>query len=621
MTWMRSGQWLCKSLAPWLIALVFQIGLVRAAAAREISVPVQLDHEFLRRVLLTQMYTAADNTARVWDDGKGCNFLVLSNPRFDTERGLVRIVTDGEARVGTLVGASCLTVLNWTGTIEVLEEPVLDPEAPIIRFRIFDSSLYGADGKKSFTGTLWDWVKTYVHPRLEAITVDLQAPLAELRGLLPIVLPSEEAARTQAMLDSIGLAHVRAGETGLAFNIRFQAPERRQEPPTGIPEPEPTLTAEELERWELAWQQWDAFLVFTAKQAAHDAAMEALRTELLAVLLDSRHDLIEVLAVAAVDNDPVPELFVKAWTRLAPVLRRLQIGLPGEEALRYLSFIAAADALQAIVELGPGAGLDLSANGLRRLARMIAPVAVEDPVAYDVAVDPALRELFGFGPPLEPPSEGLDLSWYDWLVRPAWAASEIERDVLPRLNRWVPPREQIPEYLALVRDLLHHTRDRTLQAEKLQDRYHAIFRWLVPATAWQESCWRQFVRDGGTVKPIMSPVGSVGIMQINQHVWRGFYDVKSLRQDIGYNSRAGSEILVHYLRDYAVAKGEHEKTGNTDNLARATYAVYNGGPGHLSRYRRSKTSKGLRKIDDAFWKKYQRVKAGNEMAVAECFGY
>ena len=51
---------------------------------------------------------------------------------------------------------------------------------------------------------------------------------------------------------------------------------------------------------------------------------------------------------------------------------------------------------------------------------------------------------------------------------------------------------------------------------------------------------------------------------------------------------AGSEILIHYLRDYAIAKGEHTATGEIDNLARATYAVYNGGPGHLRRYRKDK---------------------------------
>jgi len=83
---------------------------------------------------------------------------------------------------------------------------------------------------------------------------------------------------------------------------------------------------------------------------------------------------------------------------------------------------------------------------------------------------------------------------------------------------------------------------------------------------------------------------------------------------------AGAEILIHYLRDYAIAKGEHTATGDVDNLARATYAVYNGGPGHLRRYRKPSTKRSLRAIDDSFRVMYRRVQAGEELAVAECWG-
>ena len=68
------------------------------------------------------------------------------------------------------------------------------------------------------------------------------------------------------------------------------------------------------------------------------------------------------------------------------------------------------------------------------------------------------------------------------------------------------------------------------------------YRRLVPATAWQESCWRQFIRRGGKLVAIRSRVGSVGIMQVNERVWRGVYDRKGLVGDIAYNTRAGAEI-------------------------------------------------------------------------------
>ena len=584
------------------------------AGAREVVVPMQLDHAFLRQVLLTQVYTGPEHTVRVWDDGSGCNFLVLSDPQVDAQNGRLRIRSGGKARVGTPVGQRCLTVLDWSGTVEVDEEPALDPSLPIVRFRVVDSNLYGADGKKRVTGTLWDWVKTYVHPRLEAVTIDLNQPLTELRAFLPLVLPSESAEQTTHLLDSIALAQPRVVEAGLTVDLHFAVAESATAAPTA-PAPEPTLTTEEVARWEAAWQHWDAFLTFVSKQAATDAAAAAQRQALFDVLIEARYDILWVLRPSSANEpDPVPGLFVKTWTRLAPVLRDLSLGLPGEGALRYLAFITATDALQAINDLGPASGLDISADGLRRLARMIAPAGSEDPVAYSDAVDPALRDLFGFGAPPPPPPDNpdVDLSW--WMPARAWAANDLSR-----LNRWVPTRDDVEEYLPLVQDLLDQTATRTLERQTLDQQFHQLYHWLVLATAWKESCWRQFVRAGERIKPMLSPVGAVGIMQINQRVWRGFYDLKGLNQDIGYNAMAGSEILLHYLRDYAIAKGEHTVTGNVDNLARATYGVYNGGPGHLTRYRKRTGDRSLHMIDESFWDKYRAIKSGKVLAVAECY--
>ena len=108
-------------------------------------------------------------------------------------------------------------------------------------------------------------------------------------------------------------------------------------------------------------------------------------------------------------------------------------------------------------------------------------------------------------------------------------------------------------------------------------------------------------------------------MQVNPHVWRGFYAVDGLAWSIGYNARAGGEILLHYLRDYAIARGE-EDAGGPDALARATYAVYHGGPSHLRRYRQPKKSRAaLVAVDRAFHAKFREVEAGRELGVRECF--
>ena len=87
--------------------------------------------------------------------------------------------------------------------------------------------------------------------------------------------------------------------------------------------------------------------------------------------------------------------------------------------------------------------------------------------------------------------------------------------------------------------------------------------------------------------------------------------------DIGYNGNAGGEILVYYLTKHAVRKNEGKQQGG--NLARATYSAYNGGPSALARYRGVRQSPIWKKVDDAFWEKFQLVSSGNEMAVKSCY--
>ena len=85
------------------------------------------------------------------------------------------------------------------------------------------------------------------------------------------------------------------------------------------------------------------------------------------------------------------------------------------------------------------------------------------------------------------------------------------------------------------------------------------------------------------------------------------------------NGNAGAEILHYYLTRYAIPKKEDKQPGG--HLARATYSAYNAGPGGLARYRGVRQSSTWKKVDDAFWNKFQAVSSGKEMAMAvkSCF--
>jgi hypothetical protein len=648
--------------ALWLALLAADVALAGAAGGREVRVPLELDHAFLREVLIAHHYTGPDRTAVPVDDGHGCQRLVLANPVFSAgEAGLLRLGNDADVVAGTWLGGRCWSAARWQGRIDLVLRPELDPALPIVHFRIVDSSAASRDGTRQLPEILWDWIKGAVHPHLATFAVDLASPLGELRDVLPLFLGAADTERARRLIDSIRLDSARATERGVEVGLRFEAGEAPTAPRRP---PEPALTPEEIERLDDAWRELDAFLTYVIKVAGEDAKTEALRAALLEVLLESRQDLHAALvSTEPGGEDPVRPAFLRAWERLAPVLRDLSAGLPGEEALRYLAFVAAGDALRALDALGPELGFEISRDGLRRLARVVAPGAPGDPLEYSNEVDPELRRALGFGPPLPPPEpppalegetpalpadetppvEGRDLPGPEpdaptaepqakrgaggtpllaRLLRalgPRPASAATLGPEAARLRRWVPTRSEIPEYLRLMQGVLDRAAQDTLAGSGLDAGFHPLYRTLVLATAWQESCWRQFVRTRDGVRPLRSRADAVGLMQVSEPVWRGFYDLRGLREDVAYNAQAGSEILMHYLRDFAVARGEHRRPGGTANLARASYAAYNGGPGHLRRYREPGTRRSLRRIDASFFEKYESVRSGDALAVRRCF--
>jgi hypothetical protein len=603
-------------------ALVTALLLPAQAAsvhAREIEIPVRFDHELLRQTARAEIYTGADGEAVVWDDGTGCGSLVLRDPQIDAADGLVRLLTRAESRLGRRVLGLCLRVFTWNGTLEIFQDAVVAPDRRTVEFRVVESNVYDQDGEKGLlTGRLWDLVSGHVHPRLEAVRLDLEGVVGELRGALPLFFPPEDADQVAAVVGSLRVGGVSVDSAGVRVALLFDVP--GPAPAPAAPTAEPALRPVEIEAWHRAWQHWDAFLTFVVKHLAGEPAASALRTSLGDVLLVARHDIVAILATPAPEaGDPVPGLFLETWDRLAPLVRDLADRSPLPLAMRYTSFIGAADALAAMTRAGPEMGIEISADGLRRLARLVAPDASEDPLEYATGIDTELRDLLGFGPPLPPPEVPVPepTSWWRRVldpVRPAHAAD----DPVATLQSWVPRRQGIDAYLDRVRRVLISATDTSLDRHPLDARPRQLYRDLVPATAWLESCWRQFVLRAGQIAYLRSSAGSVGLMQVNETVWRGVYDRQGLRWDIAYNARAGAEILMHYLRDYAIARGEDRRDGGVDNLARATYAVYNGGPRHLARYRSSSVKPALRRIDDLFWKRYAQVRAGRVLEVRRC---
>jgi soluble lytic murein transglycosylase-like protein len=651
--------------------------LVAGAAGgevRRVELPLVVPPAFLERLLIEQVFSDPGTTARSVAQADPCSEVVLSQPLLTAQEGRIVVGADADAEAGfTLLGV-CRRPFSWAGTLDAALAPRLAPGASAVDFHVTNSWLSDQGGWWSLAA-FWDWVKPAVHPRLEALRVDLGPLLGELRRALPMFAARPDDPGVRRFVESLALSSVQVEPRGVVLALAFEVESLAGAP--SAPTPEPALRPEELAAFVAMLHEWDAFVTFVIKSAGRESLDPELRAVLLEVLLEARHEIVQALAEPGRDGpDRVRALFQTSWRRLQPALASLT---GGGEGWRYLAFVAAGDALAALDQAGPAFGFEISAGGLRRLARTLVPDTPEDPLRFSEEVDPELRETFGFDvelpplpagaaeapaaevapeevapapdsapaepdpspepapvppppdPSIEPaPEPGASLRPLAALAarfaRSLWPAAHADPAPLPAqgpesspLDGFVPRLAELDAYLPQVAELLRDAAAQVFAQGRLEREQRELFEHLVLATAWQESCWRQYVRRQGRAEPLRSSVGALGLMQVNPHVWRGFYSVDGLAHSIRYNARAGGEVLLHYLRDYALARGEH-RLGGPDALVRATYAAYHGGPSHLRRYRQpTRWRKALVAVDRAFHAKYLAVASGGELGVRECF--
>jgi len=565
------------------------------ALAGRLEIPLRVPVEAIGEALRAHL-------GAIYREGR-CRYLNLEKPKLDALDGQLRLAGPGSAALGVELLGNCQNAAAWQGSMHFTLVPRLD-SAGRLRVRIVDSKLTDAGGGKTL-GFIWDLSKRYLHPRLEQFSYNIGASRAALLALLRGAAPPERSAELELVLTQLQVLQPRVGTTHIVVPIAIEIPDAwlAAPPPANASTAAPTapLTEAELDALDKALQPWDAFLVYSIKQLALDSEDSALRKRLFTLLLDSRYRLAEILSGdTPTAGDPVRTLFIEAWSEMRAILADA----------RYTLFLDAGDALLALDRAAPGLGVRLSADGLRQLARSLRPGATGDPLAYDWDVDPQLRGLFDVEdiPKPEPAPPGK--SWLDLLITSAYATGR------PELDRWVPKRDELDAYGARIGELLQETSAAELQRANLAAPYDRIYRNLVPTTALIESCWRQYVVRAGKVVYLRSGVGSVGIMQINQVVWRGFYDIQRLRWETAYNARAGAQILMRYVKDYAIPYAK--RSGDPDDIPRAAYAVYNAGPRAVGRFDKSPPHPREQRVDRKLWTLYEGISSGKKADLSTC---
>jgi hypothetical protein len=573
-----------------LLTLICLAAWAHDARPAPLQIPLRVSLDTLREALGAQLATG-------YREGP-CRYLKLEAPKLESVRGRLKVTLPGTGALGVELAGACQSAAFWRGTMQFTLAPQIDT-AGRLRVRIVDSRL--VDERGGAVPLIWELGKRYVHPRLERFRYDLGASREALGALLRSAAPPVHAPAMEQALQQLQTLTPRVDEMHVTIPITFEIPDAWLAAPPPVATSGAPLTEAEIEALEKALEPWDAFLVYIVRQVALDGEDSELRKRLFTLLLESRYELAGILSGdLAAPGDPLRALFLDTWNELRTILL---------ETKRYSLLIDAGDVLAALETAAPG--LPLSTDGLRSLARSLKPGDTVDPLAYEWGIDRQLGELFGVEEPTdsEPaPSPPPTKSWLDFLIPRAYADTALER--------WVPTREELETYEARIGGLLQKTSAGELQRSKLAAPYDKIYRHLVPATALIESCWRQYVTRGGKVSYLRSQSGSVGIMQINQRVWRGFYDIERVRWDTAYNIRAGAQILLRYLKDYAIPFAE--RTGRPDHVARAAYAVYNAGPRAAGRFMKSPPHPREARVDEKLWTLYEAIGAGGDVDLASC---
>ncbi len=344
-------------------------GLLLSAAnslASETKISVPMDYRLIRNVLVNQLYTGEGETARLWKDGKQCSFLDISNPQIGGENGQVKINNNIHARIGMTLGKNCIPAIEWSGVLETFQQPTLDATGNVLSFPVTRANAYDRNGQQLNIGQLQDLINNAVQPKLAALKIDLNEQRDDIvKTLLPYI-DADDTEKLHDTVNSLRFKRAEAGDKALLIDVGFSGLKQKK----ADTRPVAAFTADELQQWQTVWKTWERNLENSLNRPPLDKQTEADKALLREVLQDAGAAFEKGLTASdAGDNDPVRAFFNDSWDKLGPLLRTASKQMPGAEGLRYLTLIAATDLMYELESITAPLGLEISSNGLRKLAR------------------------------------------------------------------------------------------------------------------------------------------------------------------------------------------------------------------------------------------------------------
>lgn len=608
-----------------LMGLCGSLLCIDLAYSAEILLPLRLPITLLQTSLSEALGIHDNQPTELFRQGD-CRFIQLTGLELEPTGQRLWVKTQTNLKFGPEWFGSCYGAITWKGQARFELEPYITPDH-LLRYRVLEVELIDDQGNKSLAAeVVWKLVGRIMRPRLEAFQIDLRPPRTEVTNVLHNFVPEVQVQQIDAIIGSARTTTLQVNPDNLNIPVVFDVPEQYLRRPSPAPPlSETPLSSDELAQFEQTSQAWDAFLVYIIRNLGLSIEDTDIRIRLLEILLNSRYQVTAILSGEDIDNpgDPTRSLFLRAWSDLRElIMDASQRGQLSGQLLPYLSFLTAGDALVLLDETAPGLGIEISENGLRRLARAMRPTDQNDPLKFDWLLDPFLQELFDLNAPQPANQPVIPASqlpgWLNFLIPAALAEAlpdHLQR-LSERLDPWVPQSSELDVYRITVAALLETVRGEEMPLAQLTTSESASFRHLLFTTALIESCWRQYTIRDDVISYVRSSSGSIGLMQINPNVWRGIFDIERLKSHTGYNATAGTRILLRYLRLSArpVAQG----SAAPDALARATYAAYNAGPRAAGRFLDAAPKSRVKQVDDKFWMLYQQLSNGGNIDLQTC---
>lgn len=579
-----------------------------SAAVQTVRLPISLDYPLLQTLLIDRAFPEQGDKVTLINELDGCTYFTMAHPVITESDGRILLEVAVRAQAGTPLMGNCFNPLMWSGFIVFEQQPYITKDWQLA-FNTVNTTLLGEDRQPGrISSVLWEMIKPSIHSYLNTQTIDLMPSVTDLKSFLLPLFPHHVQERTLAMLSSMRPGPVTILPDRVRADILADVEEVYD--PEMVKKQE-ELTDEELQQVVSLWENMDSMLTFLVTVLGQEALDPKEQRILTDVLLDTRYRFTEGLASRDIREDFVRSQFVDAWQQLSPVFHNHLYKKSGSSnLLGYLAFVSASDALTVLDRLGPTFGLEISRNGLIRLIQMLH--GNPEILNYQYGINPGLQQLFQLNQQengSQPEEHGTPLinSIFD-LFFPAKAYAAEQQISMSDVLEWRVPSENLDEYINRVNALLDVAIVRAEHKELVPEIQLSMFHRLAEALAWQESCFRQFVTQDGKLTYLLSyNQSSVGIMQINERVWRGIYSRERLRWDIRYNAAAGCEIAAMYLTRYALSDPAVAKQLKEKELAGLVYAMYNGGPGQYKKYRERLKKKSLYKSDRLFAEKFDYV--------------